>query len=476
MRIRNSCVLGFSLALGSCRSQTPAAPPSHPLQAARTQAVSTTHPDDGRRPALALRLARAGGGVRAYRLPGLTELPALPGKLPALARVVGVAAEAELVFVMSQGDELLSLDLETGRVDSIAAHVEFAALGPDETLFAVDRDRRVVTVARRSRVVWPQVLAAMPRAVFGAADQRLLAVLPGDHSRPAALRLVSVASDQPPAVRTMSFGGDVEATRWGDLVAVAGDSGVLLEDPMARREPAFVPLTDVARAVAFSPSGHRVYVAHRTAAGLAVIDRYEHAEIDGVALPGAASAVRVDPFGRWLLARPATADSVWVVDLPPKTLVGAVASTWDSDLPVITPDGSLVVAQGADVAAIHLDSLYETGRVAGGAGDLWTFTPWRPRSGYHAPLATAPATEGTPGDTTGPGGPLYVQISTSQNEAWSSEMAQQLSRAGLTARVLPPQNPDDGYRVVLGPYPTRDEAEAIGRKLGRPYWIYQSTQ
>ena len=72
-------------------------------------------------------------------------------------------------------------------------------------------------------------------------------------------------------------------------------------------------------------------------------------------------------------------------------------------------------------------------------------------------------------------GLLYVQVSTSQNEAWSGEMAQQLTRAGLAARVLPPRGPDDGYRVVLGPYPTRAQAEAIGRKLGRPYWIYQPT-
>jgi len=55
-------------------------------------------------------------------------------------------------------------------------------------------------------------------------------------------------------------------------------------------------------------------------------------------------------------------------------------------------------------------------------------------------------------------------------------MAQQLSRAGLAARVLAPQaGSDEGYRVVLGPYPTRTQAEAIGRKLGRPFWIYQPT-
>jgi len=77
----------------------------------------------------------------------------------------------------------------------------------------------------------------------------------------------------------------------------------------------------------------------------------------------------------------------------------------------------------------------------------------------------------TPADTTG--GALYVQVSVSQNQDWSQRLAQELGRAGLPAKVLAPATTDEGYRVVLGPYPTREVAEGIGRKLGRPYWIYQ---
>jgi cell division septation protein DedD len=29
------------------------------------------------------------------------------------------------------------------------------------------------------------------------------------------------------------------------------------------------------------------------------------------------------------------------------------------------------------------------------------------------------------------------------------------------------------YRVVLGPYPTREEAERIGRESKQSYWIYE---
>src|SRR2546428_10421475 len=79
------------------------------------------------------------------------------------------------------------------------------------------------------------------------------------------------------------------------------------------REPAFVRLEDHPRALVFSPSGHRIYVARRTEPGLAVIDRYDRTEIDGVALPTPAATIRLDPLGRWLLARPTVGHSAGIV-------------------------------------------------------------------------------------------------------------------------------------------------------------------
>src|SRR2546427_661385 len=253
--------------------------------------------------------------------------------------------------------------------------------------------------------------------------------MPGDPARPSVMRLVTMAADQPPAARPIPLAGDVAATRWGDLVAVAGDSGVLLIDPLARRDPAFIALADHPRAVAFSPSGHRVYVGRRTGAGLAVIDRYEREEIDGVALPTPASTVRLDTFGRWLLARPSIGDSVWVVDLPVKTFVGSVATSWNADLPTITPDGSLVVGQADDVVAYRPDSLKETGRAAGGNGDLWIFTAWRPRGAYRGAFADAQTgAPAGPADSGVPGGPLYVR-----SEEHTSELQ---SQSNIVCRLL----------------------------------------
>jgi hypothetical protein len=323
----------------------------------------------------------------------------------------------------------------------------------------------VVSLSRRTRFAWPQALSALPRDLFGATDQHLVGVIPQD-------RLLVAAADQPPTVRPIAAGGDVAATRWGDLVAVASDSGVTFYDPLGRRNPAFVRLAEAPRALAFSPSGHRIYVARRNVPGLAVVDRFERKELDGVALPGPVAALRLDPLGRWLLARPTVGDSAWIVDLPIKQHTGIVPTKWQADLPAISPDGVLIYRRRDEVLAVRPDSLTEVGKVAHGAGDLWVLTTWLPR-GVPASVASARSDSAAEG---GAEGPLYVQVSTSQNPEWSGHLADDLSRAGMNARVLPPQHPDDGYRVVLGPFTSRAQAEATGRRLGRPFWIYQPGQ
>jgi hypothetical protein len=387
----------------------------------------------------------------------------LRGKLPPVERVLGVDRETGALFVRTGKHEVLALDLESGRVDTVAGDVQRATLGPDGTVYAVDAKRHVTVLSRRVRLSWVRPLPGDPIDLFGATNERLVATIAGDEAQ-----VVVAAADQPPATRPLPAEGDVASTRWGDLLAVASDSGVILLDPLGRRQPGFVPVPDHPRALVFSPSGHRVYVGTRSGLGLAVVDRYALREIDGVALPTPAAALRLDPFGQWLLARPTVGDTVWVVNLPIKQLVGGLPTAWLTDLPTISPDGSLLVRLGDDVAAVRPDSLRETGRVAGGAADFWTATSWTPRG---AAIAAATTTDAG-GDSAGSEGVLYVQVSVSRNRTWSQQMADELTRAGLAAKVLPPASADEGFRVVLGPYPTRDQAEAIGRKLGRPYWIY----
>jgi cell division protein FtsN len=41
--------------------------------------------------------------------------------------------------------------------------------------------------------------------------------------------------------------------------------------------------------------------------------------------------------------------------------------------------------------------------------------------------------------------------------------------------VLQPASAGDPYRVVLGPYPSREQAEETGRSLGMPYFVINAT-
>src|SRR5947207_6226196 len=401
-------LLFASLALGGCRSQAPVMTSTQqqsPQRISQAQIIA-------RIPGVAIRLPAKGGMPQLYRLPRLTAVEGvLRGKLPPVERVVGLDPESEFLFVTTAKHELLGLDLGSGRVDTVATSVAHASLGPDGTLYAVDDQRHVISLSRRTRFTWPQALTAMPRDLFGSTDQRLVGVIPQD-------RLLVAAADQPSTVRPIAAGGDVAATRWGDLVAVASDSGVTFYDPLGRRDPAFVKLSDAPRALAFSPSGHRIYVARRNVPGLAVVDRYDRKELDGVALPGSVAALRLDPLGRWLLARPAIGDSAWIVDLPIKRHTGTVPTAWHPDLPSISPDGMLIYRRGKDVVSARPDSLNDIGKVTGGAADLWVLTSWLPRG---VPASTVSASASDTG-TSGAEGPMYVQVSTSQNAEWSGHL------------------------------------------------------
>jgi sporulation related protein len=413
--------------------------------------------------------------VRLYQGQGLREADGVVnGRLPAVAGLVGVDPDGELLFAQTPKRELVSLDLVGRRVDTVAVGVVGSATGPDGTLLAVDSNGRVVTLSRGTRLVWAQAVPKAPRKLFvasyGAMDPRLLAVVSLDSTR-----LVLASSDQPAAARTIPL-GPTEASAWGDIVAVATDSGVLLVDPTGRLPAGFVRLADRARALAFSPSGHRVYVVLHAAA-VAVVDRYERKELDGIPLPGEATALRVDPLGRWLALRPPTGDSAWIVDAASRRVLGAVPAEWSDDLPAFTTEGTLLARLGDDVVAFRADSLKRVGRVTGAADDLWLVALWSPKGR----LALRPAAGGTaqaeaavdsvPGE-----GPVYVQVSFSRNQAWAQELANSLQRAALPAQVLQVTEPDSGFRVVLGPYRTRVEAEVIGRRLGRPHTIYQPGQ
>jgi sporulation related protein len=404
--------------------------------------------------------------ARLYRVPGLDSAAWKPAdKLPPVDRPVGADPEQGLVFVLDRKNNVVGIDLDTRRVRTFLENVRYATLGPDGALYAVDTASAVTQLVRRTPVRFRSKLQGKPAELHGTMDGGLIARLAGN--RPA---LEYLGSDQPP-ISTPLPPGQVAATFLGDLVAVAADTSVVLYSPdQNKSKPRTIPIEGDARAVLFSPSGHRLYVA-RAAAPLLVLDRFEGTRLREIELPGPARSLRGDLYGNWLLIQPENADSVWVVDVGTGKYLGSTAAKWTEDLPTVAPPHTLLVRRGADLVALDLSSsgFTQLGRIEGGASDFWLPIAWHPADENALPLESDSIVAQA---DSGPGRPtVYLQVSSSQNPTWASELSERLRAAGLPASVLTPRRSEEAYRVVLGPYATREQAEQTGRKLGMPSFI-----
>jgi hypothetical protein len=171
------------------------------------------------------------------------------------------------------------------------------------------------------------------------------------------------------------------------------------------------------------------------------------------------------------MARPAQGDSVWVLDVVKNEFLGSWTTSWRPDLPALAAGRWLLVREGADVVAYDLfdETFATTGRIKGGAADLWQVLDWSPRAeGRTAAEPDSAEAVATPGTRQ----VVYVQLSSSQNPAWAQELADKLKSQGLPASVIRPTKPDQPNRVVLGPYPSREAADSAGTRLGQPYFLY----
>ncbi len=450
---------GLLLAISACQSGSQ--PYANGLSAASTIPPSSL-----------LRLPAAGGPAVLYHVPELEPWDwRATAVFPPLRRVIGAALDQELVYAQSAKAEIVALDLQTARPrPALAQSVREVTVGPDGTLFTVDDSLRVVLFVRRNPVRLQARLPARPRDLFGARAEGLLAISAGQQNS-----LTLLYPGEAPKHSELPT-GDAAATFWGDLLAIAADTAVIMLDPEAPEDLYPIPVEGHARAVLFSPSGHRFYVARREGSIL-VFNRFTLRQVGEVELPGPAGALRADPFGRWLLVHPTGADSLWLVDLARNRFVGGFASDWAQDLPTITNRQTLLLKVGGDVVAYDLTSreLPETGRITGGARDFWLPLAWTPETGTASALPTATADSAAPDTETDAEGRsrVYLQVSSSQNRSWSAELARQLEQQGLPATVLEPAPGEEGYRVVLGPYPSREAAESTGRRLGRPFFLYQ---
>jgi len=426
-----------------------------------------------------LRLPRAGGLPRLYASADLAALGWRGrDRMPPLQRAVGFDLDQALVYAVDSSRGLQALDLATGTTRPLTGRVRGAVLGPEGTLWVVDDKDGVVRIRHRLAKPTGVKLAVAPVALYGTSDRQLISIEGGDTAR------AVLVGEAEPGVATVLPTTRTAASPWGDLLAIADPSGVELWSPRGTGAPRQVKVSGSPTTVRFSASGHKLYVG-RERAGLAVIDRYAGERGKDIDLPGAAAALRVAPYGGWLLAKAAKGDSIWIVNLATNQFAGTVTAPWDTDLPNVIGDATLLLRQGADVVALDLRDagFRETGRLKGAARDLYLPVTWSPdgtpMERPAPPPDAAAAAAGTPdsaaaGDEQEPAvGTLYLQVSRSQNPAWAQELAATIRDEGFPALVLTPPPGEEAYRVVVGPYPTREAAESAGRRLGRPSFIFQ---
>ncbi len=446
-----------AIGLAACGSE----PPQNPVRQAFAEAPKTV----GGGAAAALRFPARGSTVRLYRLPTLDEASwQFDARRQPTARFVGFASDADLVLSLVQGTatgyDLVALDLITGRSRTLDSSVALATLGPTGTGYLVRTDGTVAEVEGRSVLQWPDTLEGVTQ-LFGAARERIVAIVETESDR----EVVLLARGQAP-IRHAIPKGPVAVSQWGRLVTVATDSGLVFVLPQEPDDDgSFLRLEPAPRLLAMSPSGHRIY----TVLGdteLAVVGRFGENLIERKELleTGRISALRPDPLGRILLVQVDGDEGVWIVDAATLAVRATVSGTWEDDLPAVAPDGTVLLRRESRLVALDKESYEIRATTATERGDKWLIAAWDPRRPALELTAESAVTDQ-------PGQLIYVQVSSSGNPAWADDLAQELHAAGLNATVLPPDSTEERYRVVLGPYPTREEAEENGRRLGRPFWI-----
>jgi hypothetical protein len=191
-----------------------------------------------------------------------------------------------------------------------------------------------------------------------------------------------------------------------------------------------------------------------------------------------------------------------VIAIGTNRLIGAVATEWETDLPALTPDGKIALLGAKDVTFVDPQTLKLEKTVANGARDFWYFFAWdgfRPRArGIDDPVTFAndstfeDSTTPRPIDTTqrqpptavdtptragtrNPAGEAYsVSFAALLSEEKARELSTSISVGGVPAHVVATNTAGSPiYRVIMGPYRTREEAEKVGRASRRDYWVYE---
>jgi len=481
-------LIALALVLAAC-GQADRAPAAHESPSAS----SARGPD-----LLVMRLPRAGGPLRVLAYPRLDSVVwSSTDPAPSISRVLAFDEEAGLLSFVDAKGVPARVDF---RLDNVGVATRTRLTGVSSvdgaTIYGLTKDGSLLRSTPSGD--WTFKAPRPARAAIPLSDGSLLLVASKEHAaivwrlRPPDTKILDSAEVPGAARAAWGLAGDrLYFTVEHNLV------GVRTRD---LRPLNVIELDGHARALVATPSGDRLFALSDSSHQVDVIDRYREKVSEHVELPGIAEDLRIDPLGRYLLVRSASRDSAWVVDVGTDRLIGGVRTVWRDDLPFVAVDGAIALAQGNDIVFVDGATLRERRKVEHGSSDYWYSFAWsgfRPRaaaldqpvrfpgadsadSATRATLDTTPAVApATPHDSAPthivPKG-WIVQFAALLNEQQARELAATIHVGNETSRVQPtPLEGQTIYRVVLGPFPTKDEAERVGRDSKLKYFLYEAT-
>ena len=457
--------------------------------------------------ALLLRIPRRGGSARVYVYPKLDSAVWTDSAAPALERVLAFDPDAgTIAFVDSKGLPG-RIDLRMTEIRN-ASHTKLSSLssanGTD--IYGVNARGEILRLNPNGGD-WKFKPPVPARTVFAQPNGEL--IVTGNKGAQTLLWKVRPPDDVVQDSAVLPLSGRGVRTQVGDRVYFTVDSGLVGIKVKDLSPVGAIKLSSRVVALAPTPSGDRLYVATAGDSSLSVVDRYTESAKANIALPQPPIDLRMDPLGRYLLARFPGADSAWVIAIGTNRLVGAVPTRWETDLPAVTPDGTLALLGKKDVMLVDPEKLDVKSTVDGGAKDFWYFFAWdgfRPRpQGLDQPvtfpgdsmqrdsLAASSTASSTAAFSTPSAGadttraptvsvpqPQSTGFTVSFAALLSEDKAQQVATSikvnGTAAHVVSTTTAGSPiFRVVMGPFATREEADKIGRASKREYWIYEGS-
>jgi Uncharacterized conserved protein len=445
---------------------------------------------------LVLRVARIGGAARVYAYPKLDTVMWSADGAPAPARVLAFDDEAGSIAYVDTKGVPARIDLRQGAATTVTkTKLTGLASWDGSNIYGISADGGVERYGPNGPWKWKPKLPA--RAVFPQPDGSVLVLA----QRAAGSVVWRVRPPATKIVDSVALGvvNRTLRTQVGDRLYLGSGRELTGVRTKTMQRAAAIELGDDIELIEATPSGDRVFVVSKGSTTVEVVDRYREAMSGKIELGRHADDLRVDPLGRYLLARTEGSDSALVIALGTNRVVGAVATKWREDLPFIAPDGGIALAQGGDVALVDAETLRARSVVRGGAADFWyafRWTGFRPRDArLDKPVDFGgPPVDSTlrPSDSTAvptdsarataPPRDTVVRRASGWTVSFAAllvadkarDLAAQIKVGNEAARVVTAVR--DGatiYRVVLGPYPTKDEAERIGRESKQSFWVYE---